>query len=973
MLTKPLGSCALLAAGWSFLSLSLLDGVTSSDIQPHGHKFIVKIDPTKTDSLDDFCHYLNSINVTHSVAHDLTGISPENFYGASLYLDNPGDASTLANLNAVESVTPVTPMKVITPVSQQILKKPPTGGQSPDGFTPHIQTRITDLHSRGVYGQGIKVAFLDSGIDCGHPALGGGFGPGHKIGFGYDLVGDDFDSSNKPVPDSDPCTPCGVHGTHVAGIVGANDLGYGFQGVAPNATLGMYRIMGCDKLGSTSNDIVMSALLMAIRDGADVISASIGGFGGWSKGDALSDLINSLVEKGTALILAAGNEGEEGLFYAETPAAATNSIAIGSVESKKLIVFQMKTSSGKNIPYHSSGVFNGTDLPIYATSATANPPNDACQPLPPSTPSLSDRVVVIRRGGCNYADKVDNAVAKGASRILFYMNSTEKANLSNFISGAQIGVLTKADGESLVSELQTNPNSKATFSSQHSIELADGGGLVSNYSQYGPSYDSMNIQPNFLGVGGNILSTIPRKSGSYATMSGTSMSTPQVAGITALVKAVRGKDLKALKLKSILSTTAQQVPAAVGQDDLQTTIHAGGGLVDAFCAAYAKTVLSTDAIALHDIPNFKSQQSFTITNEGDQTYSFRTGHSPAITVNTFRSGSHRVSTTVEKVPGSPSAQVQVSPETFTLAPHASQTIQVTFTLPTGLSAELLPVYSGYISVISDAECERHTLPYYGIAGNMKNTKVLDAGPDTEDDQQQIPRLTDLRRQPLTGPVTFDGNNGIVVRYRMAFGSPYMRVDIISANDTLVNEGPSPAAQQSMPDIGANFTLSKGTFMGAKLIGMIPTSNSTYAPRTVSTDTVVLPWAGTVIPPGETQPSFTIPSGYYKILIRALRVNGNPFVDADFDHWLSPAFTVSGSSLRQPTPQPPNSPGSSRSPMAPINYQPSAGSFNNQPSVAPFNNRPSAAPLNYPQPALSTFPSRIGGLSYPRDLFRGRAF
>ncbi|KAA1097592.1 hypothetical protein PGT21_012639 [Puccinia graminis f. sp. tritici] len=715
--------------------------------------------------------------------------------------------------------------------------------------------------------------------------------------------------------------------------------------------------MGCDKLGSTSNDIVMSALLMAVRDGADVISASIGGFGGWSKGDALSDLINNLVSKGVALVLAAGNEGDEGLFYAETPAAATNSIAIGSVESKKQIVFQLKTSSGRTIPYHGSGVFNGTDLPFYATSPTSDNPSDACQPLPSNTASLAEHIVVIRRGGCNYAQKVENVVAKGASRILFYMNSTEKASLSNFISGAQIATLAKQDGESLVSELHTNPNLKATFSPEHSFEAADGGGLVSNYSQYGPSYDSMNIQPNFLGVGGNILSTVPRNMGSYATMSGTSMSTPQIAGITALIKAVRGKDLQALKLKNILSTTAQQVPAGSGQNDIQTTIHAGGGLVDAFCASYAKTVLSIDAIALHDLPNLKSQHSFTITNEGDQSYSFRTGHIPAITVNTFQPGSHRVSTTVEAVPGSPSAQVQVSPSTFTLAAKGSQTIQVTFTPPSGLSAERLPVYSGYVSLISDAECEHHTLPYYGIAGVMKNTKVLDAGPDTEDSKQQIPRLTDINRQPLTGPVTFDGSHGIVVRYRMAFGSPYMRADVISANATLVSESPSVASMQEMPDIGANFTLSKGSFMGVNLIGMIPTSNSTYAPRTVSTDTVVLPWTGTIIPPGETQAAVLIPSGYYKILIRALRVNGNPFVDADFDYWLSPVISVAGAALRQqPNPQSPNSQGSSRSPPAPLD---------NQPQLGPVNYPPTAAPAYYP--------SGLGSTYYPRAISRGRTF
>lgn len=40
----------------------------------------------------------------HSVVHDLTGISPDNFYGASLYLDNPADRNKLARVDAVEVI-----------------------------------------------------------------------------------------------------------------------------------------------------------------------------------------------------------------------------------------------------------------------------------------------------------------------------------------------------------------------------------------------------------------------------------------------------------------------------------------------------------------------------------------------------------------------------------------------------------------------------------------------------------------------------------------------------------------------------------------------------------------------------------------------------------------------------------------------------------------------------------------------------
>ncbi|KAI9602518.1 hypothetical protein H4Q26_001808 [Puccinia striiformis f. sp. tritici PST-130] len=821
------------------------------DIRRAGNRFIVKINPAKTKSLDDFSRHLDSIDITHRVAYDLTDISPENFYGASLILENPGDAKKLSGLDAVE-------------------------------------TRVTDLHSRGIYGSGVKVAFLDSGIDCGHPALGGGFGPGYKIGFGYDLVGDDFDGSNSPVPDSDPYTK--FHGTHVAGIVGANDVGYGFQGIAPNATLGMY-LLGCAADGSTDNDIMISALLMAVRDGADVVSVSIAGRGGWSKGDALSNLVNDLVGKGLTLLLGVGNEGSEGLFYAGSPAAATNSMAVGSVESKRRIVFNLQTSSGKIFPYHSNGVLNGTNLPLYVTSPTSDRSSEACRPLPASTPSLAEHIVVIQRGDCNDAEKVDTAVVKGATRILFYMNSTELVYLPNFISGAQVATLTKEDGESLVSELRKNPTGFQFWNS----EFTDGGGLWS-------IYDSMNSQPNFLGVGRDILSTFPRNLGSYAMMSGTSTSTPQVAGITALIKGFRGKDIKALKLKAILSTTAQQVPTAVGSSDIQTTIHAGGGLVDAFCACYAKTALSIDALALRDIPNLKPNRPSPLPTRAIK--------------GLYDSGNG---------PGFPSRSGATESSNIHLGTEGESRHTCTFTLPTGLSPERLPVYSGYISVLSDVECERHTLPYYGIAGVLKNARSAHLPPasnvcstrrptsfsflyvshrhrpDTEDKQQQVPRLTDSNRQPLQGPISFDGNSGVALRYRLAFGSPYMRVDVISANSTLVDAIASSGPIQAMPDIGAYFTLSKGTFLGANLIGMLPTSNFTYVPRTASTHTVVVPWNGTIIPIGSIQTSSQIPSGYYKMLIRALRVNGNPYTDADFDYWVSPAISV----FRSPGIQRPN--------------------------------------------------------------------
>ena len=61
-----------------------------------------------------------------------------------------------------------------------------------------------------------------------------------------DFVGDDYDGYNDPIPDPDPLDTCIMHGTHVAGIIGANSNNvYGMSGVAPEASQYAYRVFGC--------------------------------------------------------------------------------------------------------------------------------------------------------------------------------------------------------------------------------------------------------------------------------------------------------------------------------------------------------------------------------------------------------------------------------------------------------------------------------------------------------------------------------------------------------------------------------------------------------------------------------------------------------------------------------------------------------------------------------------------------------
>ena len=95
-----------------------------------------------------------------------------------------------ANLAALRSVPGV---KAVFPVV--LVDGPPRsandGESSIDLATAVTQTGVDLARSQlGLTGKGVKVAIIDTGIDYDHPDLGGGFGPGYKVAYGYDLVGD---------------------------------------------------------------------------------------------------------------------------------------------------------------------------------------------------------------------------------------------------------------------------------------------------------------------------------------------------------------------------------------------------------------------------------------------------------------------------------------------------------------------------------------------------------------------------------------------------------------------------------------------------------------------------------------------------------------------------------------------------------------------------------------------------------------
>jgi subtilisin family serine protease len=61
------------------------------------------------------------------------------------------------------------------------------GGNSTESYWPHVMTGVDKVHDKGITGKGVTIAVIDTGIDYDHPALGGCFGEGCLVAYGYDV------------------------------------------------------------------------------------------------------------------------------------------------------------------------------------------------------------------------------------------------------------------------------------------------------------------------------------------------------------------------------------------------------------------------------------------------------------------------------------------------------------------------------------------------------------------------------------------------------------------------------------------------------------------------------------------------------------------------------------------------------------------------------------------------------------------
>ncbi|MFF2877484.1 S8 family serine peptidase [Gottfriedia sp. NPDC057991] len=503
---------------------------------------------------------------------------------------------------------------------------PPPGPEGPQsGETAVLDwLKIHDLQNENITGKGVKVGVIDTGLDYNHPDIAG------EYQGGKDFVDNDNDpmetvysdwlaakNANDSLPSNqqDPNFPTDYHGyitshgTHVAGTIAGqsrNSSPYAVRGVAPEVQLYAYRVLGPH--GGT-DEAVMAGIEQSYKDGCKVINLSLGA----SYNDSLSPnavAINNISDLGVTAVIAAGNSGP-GAGTVGTPGAAAKAITVGAIATPTQVpTFDIHSFGasgedsfaitntrliGKDFTESDSKLSGTTQYDIvdagYGTPAWYDD-------LRNKNIDVKDKVVIVKRGAASMDQLMMYATNEHAKAMILW-NPSDNPNLlfddqgyypfyfgskGSTVYTLQIG---KNDGTKFYNAFKAGTIKKISVSNAGNYTMP--GNSLASFSSTGPVTGSLAIKPDVVAPGVDIFSTAPYDiwepankdySYTYQSMSGTSMATPHVAGMAALILSAH-PNYKPEDVKVALMQTADAI------DSQKSLFQIGSGKADPYQAVHS--------------------------------------------------------------------------------------------------------------------------------------------------------------------------------------------------------------------------------------------------------------------------------------------------------------------------------------------------------------------------------------------------
>lgn len=532
----------------------------------------------------------------------------------------PDQAESFRGLSGVKGVSRALPLA--RPITQQNGQRLKISEMTSVRFIG-----AEEAHKSGITGQGKVVGIIDTGIDFTHAMLGGSGNkeefagmdpsqahpsyPNAKVVGGIDLVGSAFDagspysSLHRPWPDANPVDE-GGHGTHVAGTVaGIGDGVNTYSGVAPGATLHAIKVFGKD--GSTSDAVVVAALEYSADpngdlnpdDQLDVVNLSLGGGFGSPK-VLYTEAVRNLSEAGTMVVAAAGNSGAVD-YVVGAPSTADDALSVAaSIDASPhnwqfpAVLFQ--THQGEQ---YVKAVEGPVSLPISEAGDVRGPLVDiglADQDLSDEVKNqLKGKIALMKRGVVTFQAKIQRAFQAGAIGAVVYNNTPgEPAAMGG---DTQIPIpaimISQAVGENLAAAIKVGTVS-LVFKTDQKINQPDLVDTITDFSSKGPRSEDNLFKPEIAAPGQQIISAAMGEGSAGVPLNGTSMATPHMAGVVALVKQAK-PHLSSNEIKALLMSTTTLL--SKGGNRIPLTLQ-GAGRVQIQNALAAKIIPQPGAISL---------------------------------------------------------------------------------------------------------------------------------------------------------------------------------------------------------------------------------------------------------------------------------------------------------------------------------------------------------------------------------------